>query len=339
MTAKAVLVNAGRSVVTPDGPGFPETASQVLGGLVGAVLERSGIDPSDVDALFLSEPRHLAADSVIGRQVTNPPFDVRTRVHASSAVSLERAVEAIEHDPTLVVVVAASDFGAGESGAHAGDRDNGSQPAIRRSGTGRWGVCAEDVLDWARSSYARSSECSRAGDFAREIVVPIPGYIADSFPPMSTAVPRPARGASAVVLTSAERAAELGVRYRAGLGTASYVAPSTEGGVEPLDTQAFKDLLAPCGVDAAQLDQLEVPEYDPAVPLGWIKTTGISPYLVNPRGGDLGFGWLCRSGTLRSLVTMLHSLEATGGHVGALLAPDMRRTIAVVLTVMDAVRH
>ena len=338
MTVKAVLVNAGRSAVTPDGPGFPETPSQVLGSLIGALLERSGIGPADVDELFLSDPRHLPADSVIGRQLTIPPFDVRTRVDASSAMSLERAVEAIEHDPTLVVVVAAGDFGAGDFGAHAEDRGDGSKPAIR-SGTGKWGVCAEDVLGWVRSSYARSSECSRAGDFAREIVVPVPGYMADSFPPMSTAVPRPARGASAVILTSPERAAELGVRYRAGLRTTSCAAPSREGGVQPLDTQAFNDLLAPCGVDAAQLDQLEVPEYDPAVPLGWIKTTGISRYLVNPRGGDLGFGWLCRSGTLRSLVSMVHSLEATGGRVGALLAPDRRRTIAVVLTVMDSVRQ
>ncbi|NMO03535.1 hypothetical protein HH308_20165 [Gordonia sp. TBRC 11910] len=333
MSGGVVLVDAGRSAVVPDGAESTQAPSQILEGVIGALLDRSGIRLDDVDELFLADPRFLPTESAVaeeGWQFARPPFGLRTRVDATSAASLERAINAVRGDPDLVVVVAACDVGAAETGC-ADERWLGR--AVRAAAAARWDVCADDMRGWIQSSYARSSECSRAGDFVREIVSTSPGYLADRFRSKGTVVALPACGASAVVLTSPRRAGELGVRYRAGLHTACCAPTTTGPGIEPLDPQAFDDLLAPCGVDAAHLDQLEVPEYDAVTPLAWIKATGISRYLVNPRGGDLGFGRLLRSGPLRSLVSMVNSLEATGGRAGALLATDACRTVAVVLTV------
>ncbi len=332
---EVVLVDACRSAVIPDRPGVPETPSQILEGVIGALLDRSGVDVSTVGELFLADPRYLPTDSPhagsladSGWRFEKPPFGLHTQVSATSAVSLEQALKAVEAQPDLVAVVAASDFGSGALGH--GDFDD-HPPARAAAAPNRWHVDVDDVLSWTHTSYARSLECSRAGDFTREIVATAPGYLSDVFRCGRSPEPTPARGSSAVIVTSRARALELGLPWRASLRTVC----SARGGdaVAPLDTKTFDALLAPCGVDAAHLDQLELPEDDPATPLAWIKSTGISEYLVNPRGGELGFGRLVRSGPLRSLVSMVGALEATGGRAGALLATDVGRTVAVVVTV------
>ncbi|GEE01692.1 hypothetical protein nbrc107696_21380 [Gordonia spumicola] len=327
MTADVVLVDAGRSAVVPDGPGVPETPSQILDGVVRALLDRSGIDVDAVGELFLADPRYLPSDASTpdGWTFEEPPLNVRTTVSATGATALERAVAAVGERPDLIAVVAASDFG---SGAFAADADDNWFRRTAVTVANRWEVGADEVLQWIRSSFARSIECSLAGDFAREIVTTAPGYLADTFGARRSQCPGPARGSSAVIVTSRARALDLGLRWRAGLDVVS-----RSGVVEPLDASSFDAMLAPCGVDAAHLDQLELPEDDPITPVAWIKSTGISRYLVNPRGGELGFGRLARSGPLRSLVSMVGSLEATGGRSGALIASDPGRTVAVVVTV------
>lgn len=340
MTGGAVLVDAGRSAVVPDGPGLPEMPSQILESVINALLVRSGVEWIDVGEIFLADPRYLPDGSAVGEsggEFDGGPFGARIRVSANSVASLEEAVTAVESDPSLVAVVAACDFGA-ETFADRAGGGYGWLTRASKSEIARCEVRIEEALNWVRSSYARSSECSRAGDFAREIVSAVPDYSADSFLPTTAAGPRPARGASAVILTSPERALQLGVRYRAVLHAACYATAACDSGDEWVDAHALDEILATCGVDAAHLDQLEVPEYDAVTPLGWIKATGINPCLVNPRGGDLGFGRLFRSGQLRSLVSMVHSLEATGGRTGALLVPEVCRTVVVALTAVDPLR-
>lgn len=357
-----VLIDAGRSAVVPDGPDLPEPPARLTedlaGDLIAALLRRTGLDRAELGELFLADPRCRGTGSPAGRAFSRRPLGLRTTVSLRSPQSMAQAVSAIEKNPEVVAVVAATDFGTG-TGKGECAAELRRKRHVARCVAARWDISADEMADWARTSYTRSAECSAAGDFAAEIVSTTPGYRTDCFrkpaaidsftsgarkgkvpgrglvaaEPVVTALA--ARGASAVILTSEANAIELGLRFRARVQVTRAVRSTGEFGIAPLDSRVVDDLLAPCGVDVGCLDQLEVPERYAVTPLAWIKKTGISEYLVNPRGGELAFGHLPRSGCLRSLVTMWNSLAATGGRAGALLASDVHRTAAFVLTLAD----
>lgn len=356
-----VLIDAGRSAVIPDDPDLPETPLRLTEDVIAALLRRTGLDRSEIGELFLADPRCLStrcSSGPAGWSFDPPPLGLTTTVSASSSRSVARAVRAIEKNPELVAAIAATDF-------DSGSWDGGSVVEVQRRQhmaqvvAARWDIGPDEMADWARSSYTRSAECSAAGDFASEIVSTSPGYLDDCFRKPDAidsfssgtregATPergfldeeaivtaRPSRGASAIILAGEAKAIGLGLRFRARVQVTRPAHASTEFGIAPLGTHALNELLAPCGFDVDGLDQLEVPEQCAVTPLAWIKETGISEYLVNPRGGDLAFGHLPRSGHLRSLVTMVNSLEDTGGRAGALVAADAYRTTAVVLGLAD----
>ncbi|MFE5474071.1 hypothetical protein ACFQ9R_00065 [Nocardia sp. NPDC056541] len=357
-----VLIDAGRSGVVPDDPDLPETPTTLAEDVIAALLRRSCLDRSELTELFLADPRCLSTGCSVGQAgwvVDPPPLGLTTTAGASSSLSMAQAIRTIEKYPDAVVVVAAADFGMSTSWLGGGAAELYRQQHMARVAAAWWGIAPDEMAGWARSSYSRSAECAAAGDFVAEIVCTTPGYLADCFHKPeagdsfrggtgdsttsgqgliddgSAVTARPARGASAMLLTSEPNAIRLGLRVRARLHATGAIRSTTEFGIAPLGSHAVDQLLAPGGFYVGGLDQLEVPEQYAVTPVAWIKETGMCEYLVNPRGGDLAFGYLPRSGHLRSLVTMLNSLEDTGGRAGALVASDARRTTAFVLTVAD----
>ena len=359
-----VLIDAGRSAVIPDDSDLPETSAKLAEDVTAALLRRVCLDHSETTELFLADPRGLSTGSAVGRAgwiLDPPPLGPKTTVSGSSSLSLARAVRTIENDPDVVGVVVASDFGRGSLSSNSGDAamSHRQQRIAQRVAAG-WDIAPEEMAGWARTSYSRSVECSAARDFAGEIVSRTGEYIVDRFHEPDAndtfsggvgdeAAPRGrvdgehivsarlARGASAIILAAEAKAIELGLEFRARLRATATWHSCNEFGIAPVDSGSLDDLLAPCGVTVAGIDQLEVPERFAVTPVAWIRETGISEYLVNPRGGDLAFGRLPRSGSLRSLVTMVNSLEATGGVAGALVSSDADRTTAFVLTLADSI--
>ncbi|MEV6060964.1 hypothetical protein ACIGO9_19030 [Nocardia asteroides] len=348
-----VLIDAGRSAVVPDDPALPETPTVLAEDVIQALLRRTCLHRRELTELFLADPRCLSTGDAgrTGWIFEPPPLGLRTTVGMSSAVSMAQAVRRIEQNPDVIAVVAATDFGT--AAAFPGDTAAAlhRQRHLARVVAAWWDVAPAEMSGWALASSSRSAECSAAGDFAAEIVGTAGTRLADRFPTADGASePVPvddddgaavtahwARGASAVILTSEANAIKLGLRYRARLYATCADRARAEFGIAPLSSRTVDQLLAPCGFDIGALDQLEVPELYAVTPVAWIKETGISEYLVNPRGGDLAFGHLPRSGHLRSLVTMVNSLEATGGWAGALVAADTHRAAAFVLTVADSI--
>ncbi|MET9214709.1 MULTISPECIES: acetyl-CoA C-acetyltransferase [unclassified Nocardia] len=354
-----VLVDAGRSGVVPDLPDLPETPGRLTEDVIEALLRRTCLQRSELTRLFLADPRCLSTGSPVGEAgwiFEPPPLGLRTTVSMSSAVSMTQAVRAIEQDPDVIAVVAATDFGTGTS--YHGDSAAAvhRQQHMARVVAAWWDLVPDELADWARSSCTRSAECSAAGDFAGEIVATTGSYGTDRFRAPESAdgdgadrtpkrrlvddgaafTAHPARGASAIILAGEANAIRLGLRIRARLSAVCATRARAEFGIAPLSARALDELLAPSGFGLGALDQLEVPEQYAVTPVAWIKETGISEYLVNPRGGDLAFGHLPRSGHLRSLVTMANSLEATGGWAGALVASEIHRTTAFVLATTDS---
>jgi acetyl-CoA C-acetyltransferase len=122
-------------------------------------------------------------------------------------------------------------------------------------------------------------------------------------------------GAGALLLTTAEKAAELGLTPRARVVDTCLV------GVDPVlmltgPIDATRRLFERTGLGAEDIDVYEVNEAFASVVLAWAKELDIPMDRVNPNGGAIALGHPL-GGTGSILVTKaLHELERTGGRYG-----------------------
>ena len=122
-------------------------------------------------------------------------------------------------------------------------------------------------------------------------------------------------GASAVLIMSEQRAAQLGLRQRARFVSSAVC------GDDPLlmltaPIPATHRVLARSGLSLADIDAYEVNEAFAPVPLAWAAEFGADPARLNPRGGAIALGHALGSSGTRLLVTLLNHLEQTGGRYG-----------------------
>ena len=122
-------------------------------------------------------------------------------------------------------------------------------------------------------------------------------------------------GAAALVLTTPERAAELGLRARARVVDTCLV------GVDPVlmltgPIDATRHLLGRTGLAIDDIDTFEINEAFASVVLAWAKELEVPMERVNPNGGAIALGHPL-GGTGAVLMTKaLHELERTGGRYG-----------------------
>ena len=122
-------------------------------------------------------------------------------------------------------------------------------------------------------------------------------------------------GASAVLIMSAARAAELGLRPRARFHAFAVT------GDDPLfmltgPISATRKILQRSRLDIEDIDTYEVNEAFASVPLAWAREFGADPAKLNPLGGAIALGHPLGASGTRLLTTMLGQLEATGGRFG-----------------------
>jgi acetyl-CoA acyltransferase len=122
-------------------------------------------------------------------------------------------------------------------------------------------------------------------------------------------------GASAVLITSARKACELGLRPRA-----RFHAFSVTGDDPRLmltgPIPATRKILRRTGMTIDDLDAYEVNEAFAPVPLMWLREFGADPRRLNVRGGAIALGHALGSSGTRLLVTLLNVLEARDGRFG-----------------------
>jgi len=122
-------------------------------------------------------------------------------------------------------------------------------------------------------------------------------------------------GASALLLTSEEAAARLGLTPRARILASAVV------GDDPTlmltgPIPATAKVLARAGVDLGDVDAAEVNEAFASVPLAWHSEFPIAAERLNPRGGAIALGHPLGCSGARLLTTLLHELERSGGRCG-----------------------
>lgn len=121
--------------------------------------------------------------------------------------------------------------------------------------------------------------------------------------------------ASAVLIMSAEKAAELGLEPRARFHSFAVV------GDDPLfmltgPIPATRRILDRSGLSIDDLDAYEVNEAFASVPLAWAAELGADPAKLNPWGGAIALGHAVGASGTRLLGTLVAYLEASGGRYG-----------------------
>jgi 3-oxoadipyl-CoA thiolase len=199
----------------------------------------------------------------------------------------------------------------------------------------RYGITREDQDAFALQSHRRWAAAEEAGRFADELV-PVGNVDRDEHPRPDTSLEklgalRPAfreggtitagnasginDGAAALVLASEDKARELRAEPL-GRFVASAVA-----GVDPRymgigPVPAVRKLLARAGIEASDVDLVELNEAFASQSLHVIRELGLDPERVNVNGGAIALGHPLGMSGARLVVSLLHELRRREGRYG-----------------------
>jgi len=214
----------------------------------------------------------------------------------------------------------------------------------------RWKLDRDALDEFSARSHRLAAQAAADGAFANEIVpVPLPdgsAHTADetvraattvdglaglkaSFrsPEMSARYPEIGwsitagnsspltDGASAALIMSEKKAAELGLTPRARFH-AFAVAGSDPEIMLTAPIPATRKVLARGGLSIDHIDAFEVNEAFAPVPLAWAKDLNADPEKLNPRGGAIALGHPLGGSGTRLMSTLVNYLEAAGGRYG-----------------------
>lgn len=122
-------------------------------------------------------------------------------------------------------------------------------------------------------------------------------------------------GAAAVLLMSAEKAKELGLRPRARI-VAQAVVGSDPHLMLTGPVTATPAVLKKAGLKLQDIDRVEINEAFAAVVLMWQKELGYDPAKTNVNGGAIALGHPLGCTGARLMTTLLYELERSGGRYG-----------------------
>jgi 3-oxoadipyl-CoA thiolase len=200
---------------------------------------------------------------------------------------------------------------------------------------GRFGVSREEQDAFALQSQRRHAEAVESGRFDDELV-PVGDTTRDEHPRPDASLEKLAAlepafrndgtvtagnssgindGAAALVIAGAEKARELGTEP---LGR--FVASAVAGvdprimGIGPIP--AVRKLLTRAGIEAGDLDLVELNEAFASQSLEVIRDLGLDQEKVNVNGGAIAIGHPLGMSGARLVVTLLHELRRRGGRYG-----------------------
>jgi 3-oxoadipyl-CoA thiolase len=199
----------------------------------------------------------------------------------------------------------------------------------------RYDVSREEQDEFALRSQRRWAAAAEGGSFDDELVS-VNGVVRDEHPRPDTSAEKlgtlnPAfredgtvtagnssginDGAAALVVASEERAAELGAEpLGAFVGSAVVGVDPRVMGIGPVP--AVRKLLERAGIDAADIDLVELNEAFASQSLVVIRELGLDPERVNVNGGAIAIGHPLGMSGARLVVTLLHELRRRGGRYG-----------------------
>lgn len=208
----------------------------------------------------------------------------------------------------------------------------------------QWGITREEMDDFSFSSQQKCEAAIKAGKFKDEIVPvevpqwdgstvvfdtdehPIFGIARDAFDGAKPAFKKDGKvtalnasgindGAAAVIVMSAEKAEELGIKPMCKIKSyaSAGVDPSIMG-IGPVP--ATRKALEKAGLELGDIDLIEANEAFAAQSLAVGKDLGIDPEKLNVNGGAIALGHPIGASGARILISLLYEMERRGSKYG-----------------------
>jgi acetyl-CoA acyltransferase len=203
----------------------------------------------------------------------------------------------------------------------------------------RWGLSRTDLDQLAVNSHARATAATEAGLFAEEIIpivtanglvtadqgirsgTSLEGLAALKTPFKENGVVTAGNasqisdGAAALLITTSEKAAQLGLTPLARFHTFALA------GVDPIimltgPIPATKKALERSGLSLSDIGAFEVNEAFASVLGAWLKDTGAPIELTNPNGGAMALGHPLGGSGARVMTTLVHHMRRTNTRYG-----------------------
>ncbi|GAA4825042.1 thiolase family protein [Streptomyces ziwulingensis] len=313
----------------------PEVVDDVVWGCVSQIGDQSG-NIGRYAVLAAGWPESIPGTTV-------------NRACGSSQQALDFAVQAVLSGQQDVVVAGGVEvmsrvpLGAARAdgmpyGPHVLDRYGGfsfDQGISAERIAEKWGFSRDRLDAYAALSHERAAAAQDAGAFTAQ-TVPVAGVDADEGIRRGTSVATLAKlkpsfqdhgvihagnasqisdGAAALLVTTAEKARELGlaplVRCLAGAVVGSDPVLMLTGPIP-----ATGKVLRKAGVALAEIGVFEVNEAFAPVPLAWLAETGADPRRLNPLGGAIALGHPLGASGAVLMTRMIHHMRGHGIRYG-----------------------
>jgi acetyl-CoA acyltransferase len=247
-------------------------------------------------------------------------------------------VESMSRVPMGMSAVGKVPFGTGFLERYAGQRPNqgiGAEMIVDR-----WGLSRGQLDEFSLASHEKAAVAQDEGRFEAEIAaVTAPdgvrvaadegvrrGGTLDKLAQLKPAFREDGTitagnssqisdGAAALLITTSEKAAELGLTPIARVHTAVVVGDDPVimlTGPIPATALALKR----SGLSVNDIGVFEVNEAFAPVPLAWLAETGADPARLNPNGGAIALGHPLGGSGARIMTTLVHHMRATGARYG-----------------------
>jgi acetyl-CoA C-acetyltransferase len=183
------------------------------------------------------------------------------------------------------------------------------------------GVLAEEIVPVAipqrrgEPELVSTDEGVRAGTTTESLAGLKPAFAADGTITAGSAS-QISDGACAVVVMSAEAAAEAGATVLAEVGAHGVVA-GPDNSLHSQPSRAILRALAKAGLDVGDLDLVEINEAFAAVALQSMRDLGVAPDRVNVNGGAIAIGHPLGASGARIALHLIYELRRRGGGLGA----------------------
>lgn len=327
----------------------PATVDDFIVGCVNASGEQSAT-PGRQAWLAAGLPVHVPSVTIerkcgSGQQAVD--FASQGIIAGAYDVVVAGGVESMSRVPMGSSRQGADPFGAGVNARFPGLVPQGVSAELVAE---KWSLSRAQLDEYAAASQARAAATASSGGFDNEI---IPITLADGTVVGSDESIRPATtveklgelraafgteemqsrfpeidwkvtagnssqitdGAAALLVMSAQKAEELGLKPRARIVASAVV------GDDPMlmltgPIPATTKVLARAGLTIDQMDAVEINEAFASVPLAWQAEFNVAPDRLNPRGGAVALGHPLGASGARLMTTLINHLEQTGGRFG-----------------------
>jgi acetyl-CoA C-acetyltransferase len=178
------------------------------------------------------------------------------------------------------------------------------------------GVLQEEIVSVELKSGAFTADEGIRGTTTTESLAKLPAAFGANGTITAGSASQISDGAAALIVTSREKAQELGATVLAEIGAFGTVA-GPDNSLHSQPANAINKALSKAGKTVTDLDLVEINEAFAAVGIASMRELGLDPDIVNVNGGAIAIGHPLGASGARIALTLIFELKRRGGGLGA----------------------